>query len=87
MVSSKETTDPLGALNTFQAGRSSLEQPCHFGPILTIKIVIFGPLEPWKGAWNGQKWPLVMLSYVLGCDMAHKTLSRWVALPWRKPCL
>ena len=43
--------------STFQVGRSSLEQPCHFGLILAIKRVIFGPLEPWIGAWKGQIWP------------------------------
>ena len=35
---------------------SSLEQPSHLGVVLAIKIAIFGPLEPWIGAWNGPKW-------------------------------
>ena len=45
-----------GALDTFQVGQSSLGHPRHFGLVLALKIAIFGPLEPWIGAWNGQKW-------------------------------
>jgi len=32
-----------GALDTFQVGQSSLEQPRHLGLVLAIKIAIFGP--------------------------------------------
>ena len=32
-----------GALDTFQVGRSNLEQPLYFGLILAIKRAIFGP--------------------------------------------
>ena len=51
-------------------------EACHVGLVFAIEIAIFGPLEPWIGAWKGPKWPKVMLSHALGCDMAHWTLSR-----------
>ena len=51
------------------------------------KIGIFGPLDPWICAWKWQKWPQVMLSHVLGCDMAHWTLSRWANLAWTSPAI
>ena len=51
-------------------------EACHVGLVFAIEIAIFLPLEPWIGAWKGPKWPKVMLSHALGCDMAHWTLSR-----------
>ena len=36
-----------------QVDQSSLEPPRPFGPGFSHKIPIFGPLDPWIGAW---KW-------------------------------
>ena len=45
------------------------------------KLAIFDPLQPWIYGWGGQKWSIVMLSHVLGGDMAHKKVSRLVPCP------
>ena len=55
-----------GAQDTFQVGRSSLEQPCHFGLVLAIKRVIFGPPPAIDRCTERPKKVPHHLSYVWG---------------------
>ena len=56
-----------------------------------LKINIFQQKQsekkssPWIGAWKWQKWPQVILSHPLGCDMAHQALARWAGPAWSHP--
>ena len=55
-----------GALDTLQVGWSSLEQPCHFGLVLAIKRVIFGPPPAIDRCTERPKKVPHHLSYVWG---------------------
>ena len=60
--------------------------PHGFGPFLTTlakyPYIYLGPFYTFSyRGWGSQKWSIVMLSHVLGGDMAHKKVSRLVPCP------
>ena len=56
-------------------------------PFFYPKMVIFKALLHQIGAWKRLKWPYVLFSHELGCDMAYQTVSRWGSLPWNQPVI